>query len=48
MINNEESYFLALKRVEELWNCLPETPEELELADLINEIVDYEEQHHSI
>lgn len=52
-IENEQQYYLALRRVEELMLTLPDnTPEDdnemIELNHLGNLVADFEENHYSI
>lgn len=44
----EEQYEEALKRVEELWDAEPETPEAEHLLELVQQIEEYENRHHPI
>lgn len=48
MIENEREYNAALKRVDALFNALPNTPEGDELALLLLAIQAYEDKHHQV
>lgn len=47
-IKNEKDYRKALKRIEELWNTAPKSPEFDELDVLTTLVEAYEEKHHQI
>lgn len=48
MIENEEQYDQALKKIEELWDHEPDSPEEKEFIDLTEEVIAYEKIHYPI
>jgi len=47
-IETEAEYDTALKRVEEIWNAEPGTPEGEELDKLVDMIEEYEAVHYPI
>jgi HTH-type transcriptional regulator/antitoxin HigA len=47
-INSKKDYKIALKRIEELWDALPKTPEYDELDVLATLVSVYEEAHITI
>ena len=42
---NEEEYLTAMKRIEELMDAEPGSPEEAELDRLANDVIAYEKLH---
>ena len=47
-IRTEKGYAKAVKRIGEVWEALPGTPEENELKTLLLLIEDYEELHYRL
>lgn len=47
-IRTEKGYAKAVKRIGEIWEALPGTPEENELKALVLVIEDYEELHYRL
>lgn len=48
MINTEEEYNLALKRLDQIFQVKPGDPEEEEFLRLCSEIEEYEDIHFNI
>jgi HTH-type transcriptional regulator/antitoxin HigA len=48
LIRTEKGYGKAVKRIGEIWEAAPGTPEENELKALLLLIEDYEELHHRL